>query len=230
MSNDIEQLPYEQRMKYLVFGFVRRIQKSTTLNIPIEIIYICVDLFFIKESFSKCDQSTIHINSQSDIATCQHDITVCLCTTIRGEVIINDNPSYEYKWTFQILNKNDSTTGFIGIIDSTTKSFINVLFHTWRSKIKFYGTSFEGILEGHEYGGPHADCNHLQAYFKNGDIIEMSVNTLHKTISYRVNNQDLGIAWDSIEFDNMSYRMAIGLQKKHDSIKLLSFDLTSTFN
>ena len=62
--------------------------------------------------------------------------------------------------------------------------------------------------------------------FSEGNIVEMIMNLSQGTISFKLDNEDLGIAFkDIVKKDDIKYKMAVYIGCKNHCVNLLSFNM-----
>eukprot|EP01084_Bolivina_argentea_P138060 243150_1 len=120
------------------------------------------------------------------------------------------------KWKFRIIK----CSGYIAIGVWKTNHPINI--NTLLHGDKANGISY--AFEIHSEILSKGDCNRERQYINRsnrveGDIIEMTLNLNDRTIRYKINCYNYGIAFDNIE--KRKYRAAICMHYGGDSIELL---------
>ena len=121
------------------------------------------------------------------------------------------------EWTFKIEKLTRDCMG-IGICSNDT------LFDTW-----FYYQRNDPAYALY-YNGTKIRYNKrlYQKYakigFKQGSIVKMTVNFAKRSISYNIDGQDCGVAFDNIKHsDDIKYKMAVRIGARNDGVTLLSY-------
>ena len=222
-QSDIDKIP--KRDKNVVFGFARQAQKILRHNIPPLIIHVILSFFHVIEIFDKsaCSDNILVNDECNEIQTKeklkQHT------GTVYGSVAIDGQIKCKYIWIFKIIiHKN-----IIGIgIDASNKAHTNQVFYDKRyNNGEFYASQ---ILT--DFTTKHCQARQgmlwrdLKGQIQSGDLIKMELDVNKKTLRYFVKDQDQGIAFDNIDFNNGNiYHMAVYLMQHQTKIKLERFEI-----
>ena len=206
----------DQETKDSVNGYIRNVQESLPkdnayYNIPKLIIYWCL-LYYDQEEFVK-DPALRSPNFRFLSNTKVQKIRDCYHTAFFTKIA----KTATHEWKFR-LNKFDSAgfTTIIGIWKTTfpmkydAKLSISPQFYGFYVNNKVLTATDEDIRR--EYG---------DRYCKQGDVIEMILNLNKLQLSYKVNGEDYGIAFNNIS--DTTYRAALCLHYSGDSVELLSY-------
>lgn len=225
-----------KRTKHIIHAYTHSIQKLFPFDvnpyycIP-ELVELTIILFYyIFEYFTVYGSNLIAIDDNT------------LEVTEKGYVgsaygNIQFHKSYEYNkllWTFQLLHLFDEPLhSLIAFgMDATDKYFANDEFYyaQW-DKTKDIGKPFYALQY---YGSKTTDLYSEDiigdTYGKGkpakiGDIVKMEVNIKEGTIVYYHNEENQGIAFDDVKFeDDLFYYMAIYLEGVGAKIKLIEFE------
>ena len=194
--------------KDLVIGYTKEAQKLVKPNqIPIAISYLCLVHYYEYDYFvfaaNKINE--IHINHKKDTVTVIDDDVGS--RYVYGIMSISDEIPVIYGWTFKLLNKGKEIDNYFAI-----------------------GISNEADPE-HDYyrifsEGQKDSLDSLTEYaqqLNNGDVITMEVNVNNGEMRYYVNDKDLGVAFENIDFKKNKYKMEICVADKGFEIKLIDF-------
>ena len=200
----------------LVWGFVREIEKIYKIrNIPFEINDIIYVYQKICDRWSrKYSSKQIKINQSGSVITVDSDQ---LYPTAFGGVIVNKDIQGSFKWRLKILSLiYDGDYGmeapYIGIIIDDEKNLVKYKDDDNWDDCGYQLCAANGIL----------CCNmsfRTEPYWckwcKDGDILEMTLDLNARTLSYKVNDKDFGVAFSNIKQAN--YRLALSMDKSKGS-------------
>ena len=138
--------------------------------------------------------------------------------TAYGKYIIKSNTDDIYKWRFKIEKAGN---GILSIgIASKIMLYLNEPYYQYD---EFENYSYN-IFNGYSI-----TQNIFQQYAlssKTGDIVDMELDMDECTLSYYINNEFQGCAFDEIIKDNHTkYQMAVSLQENYDEITLIDFQI-----
>ena len=219
---------------YLVHGFIHEYEQLFSLKkfIPAEIIEICLCFYCDDIEHFVYNGSVISLNNNNKIANCLKSWDDYEQLTVYGDININNkiNSNYLiYKWKLKIIQKQIGSPIGIGI-DSSNKTHFNDDFsNPFINYDQFYCFMNNGYTACSQNILLQPWCESFT--HKTNNIIEMEINTKHKTISYAVNDENLSTAFKNIMFSNdIKYNMAIMTDYCQIQIELLSFERRFIFD
>ena len=215
----------------LLSGYLRKIASSIPPQIIID---LCLIYYAVIEYFFKCGDSMAISSkkSKNDYVYKVGDVS-CGDNTVYGAYIIDGRatPNTIFKWKFHIHSVDQLTS--IGIESSTNFRNLNTGFTYPRHdkpKIFYYAygpciNSLQSRIE--TSGGLRANPSYssLNPYQQTDLVISMELNCKEKTLSYIVDGDNLGIAFDNVELINRKYRWVISL-----SLGTLKYSHDTGFN
>ena len=206
----LQQIP--QRNKDLAFGFVKESEKTNKSSVPEMIKYLC--LIYLNQNKDKFD----HNSSHKDILIEGSSIKKNGITGESSCLLTNIVTTGIHIWTFKV--NEFCKADMIGIRKNDLNSEKQNL-DRWvcddneRIRLGGYGCFGWGEIRGKKH------------YFKSygeswnvGDIIEMRVDLNDLSLSYRVNNNDNGKAFD---IEPGKYRAGVTLYGSCSSYCLISY-------
>ena len=211
--------------KCLINGYYRQIQKMINIdspyyNTPPLVVYLTILYHLIFEYFTVGGRG-MTINESLDIVDTNKSDG--WGETVYGNVEIDGSIKAIYKWKFEIISNPDSKIITFGI-DSSNKQFVDGYFYE-----KGHDTSFYAYKTS-KYGGyklspttSPLQCDYDDETSKSGDLIIMELDTMNRTISFHHNETDLGIMFENIDFNEVTYNMAVYLYTSDQSVKLIDF-------
>eukprot|EP01084_Bolivina_argentea_P130047 229608_1 len=213
-----------QHTKNAVFGYVRRFQDKA----PSIIQYLCLCYYLDMDYFSK-HASHFTVNDRRDIVTSMLKLGKYgfqKWGSVYGDVAITNDSPVKFRWTFKILQsqffRSDMSSIYIGIDSSNKTHYEGYFWNNVLNRNNWYA-----------YGGssPYRYCDWIDYEnipkgkpIRKDDIIKMEVNVVDKTISYTVNEEDLGIIFDNIILEKRTYNLAICLTEENDSVQIINFE------
>ena len=212
------------RIKCIVFGFARAVEKSLSSldesyeNIPKLVLYMILHYYYHKEYFSEYSAHILANNTKTTLSLkAFNDSKVC---SAFGNDIIEFTGKYIYKWRIYIrLLQHASSYIGIGFCQSNKLQHNHCFSESDTIHSLAYFDSDQVEISGQEY-----NFNGMDGYDHN-DIIEMEINTKKKTLLFYKNDR----AQNIIELNKLSldltrdYRFAITM-KLVASIELLGYD------
>ena len=192
----------------LVSGWIRNIAKQNKLLIPQDINGICFEYWLLKEC-DHWDKSRLAINTEID-----EQIVKLRCIGDKQASTFGchsiDKGSYEWKIKFI----SDVQWCCIGIIEDTQE-----ILKTYQNDNDYHYRNGGFILSvnGHFYG--NTNRAYCAPFSKQGTIITIKLNMDERTLSYMVNDKDLGIAMRDIP--KKAYRFALTMYYADCVIELL---------
>ena len=217
----------QERNKKICFGYIHETQQqlpsnNSYYNIPDLIVFLCILYYSNPECF------TVYGNdiTITDEWSAKNHAKTDSYNTAYGNVQIDGNKHILYEWTFKIYFQSIKFTMVIGI-DSSNKYFKNSKYTVSINKYPHY-SNCNGTISSNK------QCDNVEEFFRRllyeqnrwkiGDIIKMEINTKNKTIKYKHNDKDLGIAYKNIDFtNNKIYNLAIFLYAEKAAVQLLNF-------
>ena len=220
----------DDNTKDVVFGYTKDIEKKLlSLNMPLLIKYLCLNYYFIDESFGIHGENIV-VNEAHDTAkyNVKHGSTNVFGMTVYGNSIIdvNDTSINEYLWRFNILSQSDDPCGFYIGIDSSNKKHINTDF-SWiaTNSSPYYAFSATGPLYLNKSLNGNASLpinTHTASTWKADDIIKMTLNVKTQKLKLFV-NESLERQINDIELNDTRYNLAIVLSRIGQKIQLMQF-------
>lgn len=211
----------------LVNGYVHRSQQELPQDnqyfvIPSLLIYTILYYFYEPEQFDEISKGYgVYLNASQTIATTKGYSS---WLSIYGTMLIPPNTGYIYEWKFKILEKRSNDHLLIGIhsFDEGNKLFNNDFTSIYAHgdlKSNYWALCDSGVKYStkHKFGMDY--CNILD-----DGSITMILDTNKKTISYKYDLQDLGVAFDNIDLYQETY-LAMAVGQTGLSIELLSFSV-----
>ena len=202
----------------LISGFIR--EQSKKVDSPEMICKICFLFCYVQDLFDRSNQhqeNTIW-NNRTEMS---HRVGVG--KSVFGTVEISSDSNMICKWTLII-----KYTGF-GLAIGVSS---NACLPTQQFYDKFDSISYccftgdAGYRNDIKSGGSYNCGVPLSARFDSGDTVTMTLDLKNKTISYKVNDEDFGIAFEKIAVSNeIKYRLAIFIDQC--LVELKSFTETS---
>ena len=211
-----------QNQELLVWGYVRENERAYKIrNMPLDInkvIYLYLKL---------CDEWNVQHSSQNmKIDKTRSIIHVKTSyATAYGDTVVSQG---KFVWRLQISSPNDDDTEtfespYIGIIEDK-----RLLLKKYRDSAKWDMHGYQ-LLAGGD-GSIYTRMTHSKndktrkyqcVWMEEGDILEMTLDLNHRTLSFKVNDKDFGIGVSDIK--QTKYRLALTLDKYefHSKIALL---------
>ena len=215
-QSNLEQIP--DRNKDLTFGYVKGCEKANKSVIPEMIKYLC--LIYLNQNKDEFDKNHCHESLNIDGNTIQNTddggARSCMLTNIAIKGV--------HIWIFQ-CNKGafGADCDVIGIIRQQENSdeewdlYLDTYFD--ENETNAYGFGGQGSLTDPE------DSNHWGEYYgtkcQNGWIIEMKLDFNNLTLSYKLNDDDCGKAFD---IESGEYKAAITVYEE-SKYTLLSYQM-----
>lgn len=214
-------------IKLCEYSFKSQINPSSKqtlrkLQVPEIITYWILLYYYVNEFFSDFDPVIIKTKDNDIQKVIEKIGDTGVGNTVYGKIEITNKYKWN-KWTFKVI---DFKRGGICIgIDGSNKLYLN---ESWYdddiNTNKYYAIEFG--LNMHEKFSIDQYCgDYAMLTIKSNDIIKMELNTFQNTLRYYVNDYDLGIAFDNIDFYfNRKYFMAVSMRDYGQILKLLSFE------
>ena len=207
---------YQQEL--LVWGYIREIEKLYKINdIPFDI----NDIIYLYQKI--CDQwSAKYSSSNIKIDETRSKIIVKKdSSTAFGDTVVTEG---KFVWRLQIKHMGegvniDGESPYVGIIEDNIKSLVR-----YKNSDDWDG---DGCQLAAGYGNVYCNMQpeeHINAeqYYdcqwdKDGDILEITLDLGERTISFKVNDIDYGVAVSNIK--QTKYRLVLTMQQ--DSVIVL---------
>ena len=203
----------DQQTKDIVFGYIRQ----TQLLIAPLIQNLCLLYYMEREYFAICGDC---IEFDDEKCTAVSVIEADRCMYGNVEVVVNQTYPMLFRWVFEIT-QNDQGNTAIGIC-STTKWLNRWFQHAVRleSDDTFYALGYRCKMK--KRNTTKIDMR----IFQNGDVIKMELNTLKKTLTFTLNEDESTTVFEKIDMSK-TYRMAVAMHGENASVKLMKFHQTS---
>ena len=231
MAEILKQLPkVNKRYKFAVFGYVRRIQKESSLNIPVLIHYLCLNFYFHGEYFDKCgDKMAISNGLMTLTKISPHSDWDNTCY---GKTWIKSNIKQIAQWIFKI------DTMIKPINDEMDQIFIYFLSKDNKTNKDcgvgednpYFGFSNGGDQDWERIDGVNLEKEEqpLQKFtFKHKDTISVVLDTKNgKITAKKQDDHEMKIIYDDIDMDqSIKYKLGVQLRNQYTSITLLNFSI-----
>lgn len=221
----------EQKDKDAVSGYVHKSQTQLPVDqpyytIPSLIIYGILYYFYDPERFDECCKG-LELNEDKTIVT--HTASTGDWKSVYGKTSIPADSKYIYEWQFKILQRPGNGYGhhLFGIhsFTNTNKIIDNDFSCSLMHKNSGFNESeFYAICDtGDKYNNREYDIQ-FGAKWEAGDVITMILDMNKRTLSYRRNKSDFGVAFEDMVFYGETF-MAIAMGKNGLSIELTSFSV-----
>ena len=205
------------RQELLVWGYMKEMENVYKIqNMPLEIndiVYLYQTLY--EEWSKKYTHESLRIDESGLVLTGESSE----CRTAYGESSISEGT---FTWKIKIISaryKGDALYGdgpYIGIIEDDEKHLDkykedgNWEYHGYQLSVG------NGILWSYIFDDQHEETEDYHCQFENdGDILEMTLDLDVRTLNFKVNGKDFGIAFKHIKQTN--YRLAITLDEMEES-------------
>ena len=210
-----------------VNGFIRKIDSISTLNIPVEIVNICIVYYHIsKDRFDPTLHSNL-INVTGNIAYIKAEGVECY--TLNNAYLSNIVDNGCHHWEFKINKRDSRSFLYIGIWNNMLdpinycRGFIQGFRVDYDETISlYYGVNFKyGKLRGSNILDT-ASKQFCDKGINGGDIIHMYLDLEKNELRYDINNKIFGKAFD---IPSASYRavVSVGIDFEDQEIELLSY-------
>eukprot|EP01084_Bolivina_argentea_P204012 348354_1 len=216
----------DQKTKDIVLGFIKKSNQLLVNNsnfiIPEIIHFVCLLYYYQSEYFTQHGDA-INIGHTNDIAKfSDNTIYESSSNTVYGKVIIDKATKYnKYIWKFKITDPSERVIIGFGI-DSSDKEFSDTAFYSHNSNP--YYAYYTGDGDGARFSDvQHVYGDYGKEYIKHNDEIKMELTIGNTSLRYYVNDEDLGVAFDDVKFENNErYAMAVCIDEKV-TIELIDF-------
>ena len=213
----------DERNKNLIFGYTRNVQEllpddNVYYTIPKLVIHWILLYFHFGDRFDdKLCNEEYHCYDFSD------DGSIVTMNRKRGkgpafltEIV---KSKQRHCWRFRINHLNQETLWMtIGVWKCNHEYDLQYRLDSSRIRGKFYGwiVNYQAATgdKRHKYGKRRC---------KTGDVVDMILDLEKLQLSYFVNEEDFGVAFDKIE--DTEYRAAISMNKSPDQIELISYKI-----
>ena len=220
-------LLHKTTLDLVVYGYCRsnaELKSKDIPDIPDPIKNIIFKLLLFTEYFT---------NPSRDITIKKHDPLTIIHTEKSahdngmtfGSTLINTKVAAIYEWTFKIINgrKFDwSSCVYYDFICIGLKNTQHIASRVWIDEF----CEFDNL--GDIYCGspikkrPGFNVGSIKAKFGKDSTIKMTLDLYDKTVSYCIDDEDLGVAFENIP-EEEEYRMAVTVWKQNDSVSLIDF-------
>ena len=203
----------DQRTKDLVEGFIKK--ASHDIDIPSSIVSVCILFYYLGEFFSTCGDAMKIDDNKTILKACP-----LARNTGYGNIRINNEYNCIYSWTLKLVALDIYNT-WIGI-DASNKEYSHRNFSL--AAKHYYAIDVRGSKKSRISGQSSTRVNYGKR-MKEGDIVKMDINTKDRTMSFWINDEYQGIAFEDVAFDGVEYYLAISLFKQNCEhwVKLLDF-------
>ena len=210
----------------LIFGYCREAhqqffpQNDPYYNIQTLIIYTCLAFYHIKH---KWDTENIPNDCVVDGDFIEKTVASSDTTSLLKDEISNGIHEYQFRIISYGNNRNNSPYWDIGIgiisseIAQREKHWLKYDYFT-RAETGYAYTTSKAEIECYEYNTLYG--NGLQC--KINDVVTMIVDLENYQLKYKVNDTDLGIAFDELPSKPESYRVAVYLYERGSKIQIIN--------
>ena len=195
--------------KYLLSGFIRRMEKEVNNDIPEVIMMIILSFYYIAEYFKDTDCELSEKNTK--ITSAGHN------RNGYGNLIIDSTSNGCHQWQFKI--------GFIkfSLMVGITESSINTTCPIYTVKGKGYGYHSRGKTCIPKSKGTGYKSIEKKPRFKEGDKVQMVLNLDKKSLSFKLNEGDT-CSIENIKIgQDIDYKLAVFMGDPGDSLQLISY-------
>ena len=206
--------------KDTINGYLRRIQSLLPShniyyrNIPSLVCHWCLLYFYIKECFDVTKSEKNCSFTKDNTVVTKDNIT------LRGTIfLMNVVRKGIHKWKFKLI-KVQRYALTIGVWKGEQTDNTGSISTDEFSKGKAYGfmVNHQLLIPG---DAPSRKRHWTYTTCKSGDVVEMILDLNKRQLSYSVNNESLGIAYNDIQ--QTCYRAALGIWNKKDCVELISY-------
>eukprot|EP01084_Bolivina_argentea_P080488 145780_1 len=207
---------FNERLRNVIFGYIKQEQKELSSNIPMNVYYLCLAYHSHGEYFEEHgkslqlskDQMTITKVIISDLSP--SDAIDCRAI---GHEIIDSNKHIVAKWSFNIDECKNIAFGFM-ICNFCGNG-------EWRIGPKFNCRGTAMLRMGCSFN----DKDEKYFMFNKGDKVSVILNTKQKTISAQKNEVKVQCIIKNIPIGAMKlYKIAVFAYKKSDQITITDFE------
>ena len=150
----INQGEIDDTTKYLITGYIRKIEKTSKHMVPQEIMYLIISFYYLSFDYFKIFNK--HIFQTASNGTRVKSINHSVYFSVYGDISLSNLKDKEIIWTFKLLHKRIEDFIFIGISASYNPN--QRFFHNVRSNnycIGLDGTKWSkcnfGMYHGHRF-------------------------------------------------------------------------------
>ena len=203
----------------LLFGYYREAhqnllpQNNPYYDIQPLIVYVCLAYYHIKLEW---DTKHLGNNCVVDGEYIAKTVTGDTTSLLNEEIT---NGIHQYKFKIISWGGSQDTTSFWDV-------GIGIISLDWCNPDKLKNKCYQEYPEGYGYhtSKARAENNSLitryGTYCKRGDIVTMTVDLENHQIAYKVNDKDLGVAYNQIE--SKTYRIALYLFNEGAKVQILN--------
>ena len=205
--------PTDYRGKMLVWGYIRSIEtKYEHMNIPLEINDIICLYHRIREEWDeKYSSSFIKIDATKSIIT----ITTDESPTVYGTLVVSEGI---FVWKVKMISWEPTQWGsppFVGITEDIHEHLEEYKDASGWTKKGYEMCGKSGALFYPSKGEHYHTKNYKGRWDKEGDILEITLNLDERTLSFKTNDTDFGVAFGNIKVAR--YRLVITFWDNKDS-------------
>ena len=211
-----------QRTKDLISGSIRNFQlllptTSAYYNIPISINYIILAFYYQYEQFGKCGAK---IKLSDDCMTIKHLLSQGWYNAY-GIMEIKSLSGVCCYWKIKCVKKTNNM--FIGI--STHRDTFSAFQYKYDKLFYALFNSGSGMsAELRTANGSTEIAKQYGVRYGEGDVVRMDLNLKKKNLSFDVNEEKCGVAFEDIRCDeNTTYYLAISIVGAHHEMSIVDF-------
>ena len=204
-----------KRTKYTVCGWIRRKEKSLTLqNITSLISSICI-------LYSREDE-VFHVISNNGIKVSENKKMISKIDGKKGSnnnygiTKVSSTSNFTYRWNLKFINEKGTGLIYFGIASKLSPNshlveVENNVYYGFHSCAKFSHTAV-----GHDRYG--------KSGYGKGDEISIILDLTQKEIKLVINGEDQGIAFGNVQkSDDITYQLFVELWAVNDCVEIVDF-------
>ena len=199
----------------LVAGYVRELAKEYKIqNIPLDINDIIYSYQRYCEKWSqKYKTDNVLVDAANGIITVEDDRSI----KILGSHIVSEGA---FTWKIKMISftfAGDGSPPFIGIVKDD-KEYLDAFFGGHKKDSSFwYNHGYQLCCKfGSRFAGDRfVDDGYSSIWQKDGEILEMALDLDQGTLSFKVDGEDYGVAFEDVE--QKSYRLILATFECKDS-------------
>ena len=189
--------------EYLICGFIR---ESFDYDIPENVQNLCMD--YLEYMVEKWDSNNVSSNIEINGNIVSGKQSIEGFQKVYGILDIKDYPLYILKWKLKIINVKWKSIGAYANIGIGEYNYCG---YSGEHIVKRGSTKYEQCIP---YGGK----------LTIGDTIEVVCNLEKKQISFIVNDQDLGIAYNEINIESNN-KLCVSLKYPETEVQFLGIEM-----
>eukprot|EP01084_Bolivina_argentea_P239597 402672_1 len=211
----------DKKIAKIVYGYVRRIQKSLLKKrqwnvskiIPNELVYICLSYYHVKEHFVAVGAGVIIEENDCGATIVKGSHSRDWRNSSFGNIAIDVDSNYVCKWTLKFNCLSAAEFVAVGLTSNSVKS---------SSTVKAF--NMEQWTANYSYCGSGMKCSrgNRRSYgdgFTSGDTVSIELNCKQKSVSFYKNKVNQGVAFNKIPNGSV-LKLAVTLFNVRDSVTI----------